>query len=87
MRHYARGGIDGQPHTQEYINMYKKPLTEENMQAILKLTEITTTKKKKLGKKSNTLTKKTTKSTPKVVSFERKKKAKVAGMLPKGTVV
>jgi hypothetical protein len=32
---------------QQYVNMYKDPLTDTSMEAILKLTEVATKKKKK----------------------------------------
>jgi hypothetical protein len=39
---------------QQYINMYKKPLNENSMEAILQLTEVAVEKNKKKSKASRT---------------------------------
>jgi hypothetical protein len=42
---------------QDYLDMYKKPLYDDSMQAILQLTEVAVEKKKKKGKDKKTLPK------------------------------
>lgn len=40
---------------QDYLNMYRQPLTDESVHAIMKLTEVPMTKKKKGAKKKKKL--------------------------------
>jgi ABC-type transport system involved in cytochrome bd biosynthesis fused ATPase/permease subunit len=44
---------------QQYMDMYKKPLTEQTMDAIIKLTKVTDEKKKKKKQKKEKKEKKT----------------------------
>ncbi|GJN16082.1 hypothetical protein PR202_gb03032 [Eleusine coracana subsp. coracana] len=58
---------------QQYINLYKRPLTTGSVQAILKLTEVASKKKKECRKK-NDMTSKTTKKKSKGATLAKQKK-------------
>ncbi|GJN32815.1 hypothetical protein PR202_gb21346 [Eleusine coracana subsp. coracana] len=58
---------------QQYINLYRRPLTTGSVQAILKLTEVAIKKKKECRKK-NDMTSKTTKKKSKGATLAKQKK-------------